>query len=430
MLDHGVRTERPIAAVARLDQLVERDGPEGVELADDGGLQPPGRLGVIGLCPALRLRDDDVDDAEFELVGGGHPHREGRGRGPVRRAPQDRRAALRADDGVDGVLEGDDHVADGDGERTARASLPGDDRHDRGAQAGHQPDRAGDGLGDAALLGLRAGVGAGDVDEGHDGQAEPLAELHEPHRLAIALRVGHPEVAADVLLRLGALLLAEDDDPSAVDRGQAADDGGVVAEQAVAVELDEVVGHRREQLEGVGPLEVSGQLDACPDRGLRVGRRQGWSRRSRPAADRPRRAAPPEHPVNHGRPPASGASASAVSPPSTVAGSSAEVGSGAGVAAPRRFAPGRRRSPRSTGARPAGPSRSSRRGPPYRALRSLHSPLHRSPTPRPRPRGIGPDPSLSGITRSARALRNDSGRKAGTLRVSIAAGVSKVRGTR
>ena len=92
--------------------------------------------------------------------------------GLVRRAPQDRGAALRADDRVDRVLERDHDVADGDRQRAARAALAGDDRDDRRPQPAHQPDRAGDRLGDAALLGLGAGMGAGHVDEGDDRQAE------------------------------------------------------------------------------------------------------------------------------------------------------------------------------------------------------------------------------------------------------------------
>ena len=144
-----------------------------------------------------------------------------RGRRLVGGPPQDRGAALRADDRVDRVLEGDDDVADGDRERPAGAALAGDDRDDRRPQPAHQPDRAGDRLGDAALLGLRAGMGAGHVDEGDDRQAEPLGELHDPHRLAVALGVGHAEVAPDVLVGVGALLLADDDDPPAVDPGEA-----------------------------------------------------------------------------------------------------------------------------------------------------------------------------------------------------------------
>ena len=56
--------------------------------------------------------------------------------------------------------------------------------------------------------------------------------------------MGHAEVAPDVLLDLGALLVADEHDPPAVDGREAADDGRVVAEQPVAVQLDDVVGHR------------------------------------------------------------------------------------------------------------------------------------------------------------------------------------------
>ena len=81
------------------------------------------------------------------------------------------------------------------------------------------------------------------VDERDDREAEALGELHDPDRLAIALRVRHPEVAPDVLVGVGPLLLTDDRDHAAVEPGQAGHDRGVVAEQPVAVELDEVLGH-------------------------------------------------------------------------------------------------------------------------------------------------------------------------------------------
>src|SRR2546422_9593752 len=56
------------------------------------------------------------------------------------------------------------------------------------------------------------GVGAGRVDERDDGFGELLGEVHEPQRLAIALRVRHPEVAGDLLARVAALLVADHDD--------------------------------------------------------------------------------------------------------------------------------------------------------------------------------------------------------------------------
>jgi hypothetical protein len=114
-------------------------------------------------------------------------------------------------------------------------------------------------------------VSARHVDERDDRQPEPLGELHRPHRLAVALGVGHAEVAPDVLVRVGALLLADDDDPSTVEAREPDDHGGVVAEQPVAMELDEVVRDRVDELERSRPAEVARELDPCPDRLARVG---------------------------------------------------------------------------------------------------------------------------------------------------------------
>ena len=100
------------------------------------------------------------------------------------------------------------------------------------------------------------------------GMPQPLGQLHEPHRLAVALGVGHPEVAPDVLVGLGALLLADDHDPPAVDPGQPGDHRRVVAEQAVAVELDELVGDEPDELERPRAAQVPGELDGRPDGGL------------------------------------------------------------------------------------------------------------------------------------------------------------------
>ena len=51
---------------------------------------------------------------------------------------------------------------------------------------------------------------------------------------------------------------------------EAGDDGGVVTEEAVAVQLDELVGHGLDELECVWPPQVTGLLDASPDLGDRV----------------------------------------------------------------------------------------------------------------------------------------------------------------
>ena len=191
------------------------------------------------------------------------------------------------------------------------------------------------------------GMGARDVDEGDDRQPEPLGELHHPHRLAVALRVGHPEVAPDVLLGVGALLLADDDDPPAVEPGEAGDDRGVVAEQPVAVELDEVVGHRRDELERARPVQVAGQLDPRPDGVARVAGGLASGASSGRGPRRTRRARRPARPASSGtRTAGSRARSPSIGPVPCAAASPADRAA-AGAAGPaRRAAPAGPRSGR------------------------------------------------------------------------------------
>ncbi len=278
------------------------------------------------------------------LVRRRHAHRERRGRGLVRRPPQDARAALGRDDGVDGVLQRQDDVAHGDRERTAGAALAGDDRHDRRPEPGHEADRPGDRLGDAPLLGLGAGMRAGHVDERHDRQARSLRELHDAHRLAVALGVRHAEVAPDVLLRVGSLLLSDHDDPPAVDRREPGHDRLVVAEQPVAVELDDLLGHLRQELEDARAAQVARELHPRPHRGLLVDRRRGGLRLVAVTGV----ATAVEDPVNHGRPPRApgpGSGGPARAPgagrPAGRSGRRTRAGTGTPSAGSRAGAPGR-----------------------------------------------------------------------------------------
>ena len=97
---------------------------------------------------------------------------------------------------------------------------------------------------------------ARDIDERDDRQPDALGELHDAHRLAVALGVRHAEVAPDVLVGVGALLLADDDDPPAADARETRDDRRVVAEQPVAVQLEELVGHGIDELERPRPAQA------------------------------------------------------------------------------------------------------------------------------------------------------------------------------
>ncbi len=121
-----------------------------------------------------------------------------------------------------------------------------------------------DRLGLAAFLGADAGVGAGRVDEGQQRQAETLGHLHQPQRLAVALRARHAEVAPHLGLGVAALLVADDHHAAAVDAAEAADDRGVVGVGAVAGELLEFVADDADVVVGVRPRRMPRELRDLP----------------------------------------------------------------------------------------------------------------------------------------------------------------------
>src|SRR2546429_2835554 len=101
---------------------------------------------------------------------------------------------------------------------------------------------------------------------------EFLREAIEAHGLAVPLGVRHAEVANDVLLGRRAFLLAHDDNRTAIDLGNAADDRGVVAERAVTVELLKALEHAGDDVERVRTRDVARGLHGLP--GSRPTRRE------------------------------------------------------------------------------------------------------------------------------------------------------------
>ena len=78
--------------------------------------------------------------------------------------------------------------------------------------------------------------------------------------------MGHAEVAAQVLFGVRALLVADDRD-RAIGPAQArdpADDRRIIAEGAVAVQLDEIGAEVADVVEGVRAVGLPGELYPCP----------------------------------------------------------------------------------------------------------------------------------------------------------------------
>ncbi len=234
------------------------------------GKQPGGFLGIF-VGSVAGLGDDVVDAAQLLDVGGGGLEGGG-GLGALRCvAPHDGGAGLGRDDGVDGLLEDENAVGDGEGKCASGASFAGDGGDGGNAETGHFAQIAGDGFGLATLLGTDAGVGSHEIDKGEDGAAEFLGELHAAESLAVALGIGHAELAEDLFLGRPAFEIADDHDlfggcsVFAGKAGEAAEHGRIVAKGTVAVNLAEVGEDTFNKTHRIGPLRVTGQLclDPC-----------------------------------------------------------------------------------------------------------------------------------------------------------------------
>ena len=142
-----------------------------------------------------------------------------------------------------------------------------DDRECRSTR--HLEQVARDRLGLAALLGADARIRARRVDERDERQAEALGEPHEAQRLAIALGLRHAVVAAHALLRVAALLVADEHHRRVVEARGSADDREVVAKHAIAVQLVEVLEDEPGVVERVGTLRMTRELRDLPGREIR-----------------------------------------------------------------------------------------------------------------------------------------------------------------
>ena len=65
--------------------------------------------------------------------------------------------------------------------------------------------------------------------------------------------------------QVAAFLMADDHERAALVCRQAADNGGIIAKTAVAVQLDEAGEHMFDVVQRVGTLGMPGQLDLVPD---------------------------------------------------------------------------------------------------------------------------------------------------------------------
>ena len=176
-----------------------------------------------------------VDHAESQHVLGSDLHAVGDFLGLGTVAPQDRGGCLRRDHAVDCVFQHQHPIGGCNGDGAARHALAGDDRDIGDAEREACVGRAGDRFRHAALLGADAGIGTGGIHDRQHGNAESLGHLHQPDRLAIAFRTGHPEIVLDPRLGRSALFLADHANALTAEAAKATQQGLVISDQHAQV---------------------------------------------------------------------------------------------------------------------------------------------------------------------------------------------------
>src|SRR6476661_5270703 len=122
------------------------------------------------------------------------------------------------------------------------------------------------------LLGRNARISAGNVDEADERKTVPLRELHQTHRLSIALGIRHAEVALAAFLDVAALLVTHERDRASLEPAEADHQRVVVGAAAITVQFDPVVQEAADVVQRVWTVLVPRELDGAPD--LLVGRRR------------------------------------------------------------------------------------------------------------------------------------------------------------
>ena len=121
-----------------------------------------------------------------------------------------------------------------------------------------------------AFLGAEAGPGSLGVDEGENRHVKLLRQLHQAQRLPITFGVGHSKIATKLLLRVATALVADRHHRVVVEARPAADDGGIVAEGAISMQLDEIGEGEADVVGGEGAPRIARDLHSLERREILV----------------------------------------------------------------------------------------------------------------------------------------------------------------
>lgn len=226
---------------ALIEQPVLGKGGEGLQGTGQKRLKELRSGMVIRMGATFGLGDDFIDQFKIEEVLRGDFQGFGSGLGFRRVAPHNGSTTLRRNDGVDGIFEHENAVANGGGQRSAGTALARNRDDDGHGQAGHFPEIMSDSLRLAALFGIHTGIGAWGIDENDYRAPEFRGELHNAQGFAVTLRLRLAEIAGEALFGVAPFLTSHNKHRPAVKPRHARKESGIVGEIAVAMNLAEIL---------------------------------------------------------------------------------------------------------------------------------------------------------------------------------------------
>ena len=178
--------------------------------------------------------------------------------------PHDRRASLRRNDGVDGVLQHQNAVRDSESQRPTGSAFACDRRNGWDSEPRHFQEIAGDRLPLASLFGADAGIGSRQVEERKNRMRELLRNLHAAKSFAVTLRVRGAELPFHALLQGAAFEVSDDHYGTSVKARHSTGHGGIIAKGAVAMYFAEICKQGLNKVHRVRAFGVSRKLRFGP----------------------------------------------------------------------------------------------------------------------------------------------------------------------
>ena len=182
----------------------------------------------------------------------------------ARITPHDGGTTFGRDYGVDCILHHQHAIGDRNGQSATASAFAGDRSDDWNLQPRHFTQISGDCFRLAAFLGAQAGVSARSIDKRKYRPAEFLCYLHRAECFPIALGIGHPEIAVNLLLGIARLLMPHNHDFFAMETRHPADDGRIVGIAAIAMNLAPLSKNAFDVIERIGALRMPCQFGLFP----------------------------------------------------------------------------------------------------------------------------------------------------------------------